>query len=300
MNWLEYAIREFEESARRGAAKGSERASSGSIGSAPVGTFENFAGSPIASEVKPFENEKNASISTDKRDRRNPTSLLAVHLPSLERNSWSSAPQEEASYVSFGTDNSSGLEKSGGSVSSIALPKGASSHVEIFQTAPPSTAIRDVRDPTPLDSEEAQHHPVPIETIETPERQGVLSQSGGDDWTVHDWRSFFDERAAIAEHEGGMARAPAEAQAFDCCVVEWLNRNPIVSPPDHCSWCNGGERRDDVLLPFGVEATGHAWLHSGCWEPWRDWRQAEAVEALAGLGLKPNLPATPMTERSRV
>ncbi len=33
-------------------------------------------------------------------------------------------------------------------------------------------------------------------------------------WTPEDWRAFFDERAGIAEHDGGLLRADAERQAF--------------------------------------------------------------------------------------
>ena len=32
------------------------------------------------------------------------------------------------------------------------------------------------------------------------------------------------ERAGIAEFDGGLPRPEAEALAFECCVVEWLNR----------------------------------------------------------------------------
>jgi hypothetical protein len=108
---------------------------------------------------------------------------------------------------------------------------------------------------------------------------------GSNSWSAEDWRSFYDERAAIAEHQGGLARSAAEIQAFDCCVTEWLNRNPVVSTPDRCCWCNGGERQDNVLLPFGVDSVGHAWLHGDCWRQWRNSRESEAVAALAALGI---------------
>ena len=31
-------------------------------------------------------------------------------------------------------------------------------------------------------------------------------------WTSGDWRAFYEERAAIAEHDGGLPRAAAEQQ----------------------------------------------------------------------------------------
>ncbi len=38
-----------------------------------------------------------------------------------------------------------------------------------------------------------------------------------------------------------VCRAEAEARAFACCVAEWLNRNPVRSPPGRCLGC-GGDR----------------------------------------------------------
>jgi hypothetical protein len=53
-----------------------------------------------------------------------------------------------------------------------------------------------------------------------------LLRPGCDGWSAEDWQVSFDERAGIIEFDGGLPRAEAEARAFDCCVVEWLNRNP--------------------------------------------------------------------------
>ena len=48
---------------------------------------------------------------------------------------------------------------------------------------------------------------------------------GASDGSAEDWQVYFDERAGIAEFDGGLPRAEAEARAFECCVVERLNRN---------------------------------------------------------------------------
>ena len=40
--------------------------------------------------------------------------------------------------------------------------------------------------------------------------------NGGDE----DWQVFFDERAGIAEFDGGLPRAETEARAFACCMAE--------------------------------------------------------------------------------
>ena len=109
----------------------------------------------------------------------------------------------------------------------------------------------------------------------------AMLRPGPDGWSAEDWQVYFDERAGTIEFDGGLPRAEAEAQAFACCVVEWLNRNPACSPPGRCLGCGGREDTYDKLLPYGTEQTGHAWLHSRCWEAWHANRKAEAVAVLS-------------------
>ena len=115
---------------------------------------------------------------------------------------------------------------------------------------------------------------------------------GPDGWSRDDWHSYFDERAGLAEFDGGLSRDHAEARAFSCCVPEWLNRNPVHSAPGRCLGCGAAEHPHDPLLPFGVESDGHAWLHLRCWRAWADGRKAEAFSALAVIGIAApaNLP----------
>lgn len=115
----------------------------------------------------------------------------------------------------------------------------------------------------------------------------ALLRKGSDGWSGEDWRTFFDERAGIAEFDGGLLRDKAEARAFACCAAEWRNRNPIRSSPGRCVGCGGSERAHDKLLPFGTEQTGHAWLHLRCWPAWHAAREAGAVAALAAMGITP-------------
>jgi hypothetical protein len=77
------------------------------------------------------------------------------------------------------------------------------------------------------------------------------------------WQTFFDERAGIAEFDGGLSRAK-EAQAG----------------------CGAGDRPGDPLLPFGTEVSGLAWLHGACWPAWHRARQADAVTALSSIGIR--------------
>ena len=107
----------------------------------------------------------------------------------------------------------------------------------------------------------------------------------GRDWSAEDWQVFFDERAGIIEFDGGLPRAEAEAQAFDCCVVEWLNRNPERSPAGRCFGCGDRKHAHDPLLPYGVEPYGHVWLHSRCWSAWQEVRRSQATEALMRMGV---------------
>jgi hypothetical protein len=104
-------------------------------------------------------------------------------------------------------------------------------------------------------------------------------------WSGEDWRAFFDERAGIAEFDGGLPRLEAEARAHACCVAEWLNRNPVRSSPGRCPRCGEAEQSHDPLLPFGSETAGHAWLHTRCWPAWSAARKAEAVAAIEAMGI---------------
>ncbi|QIO33795.1 hypothetical protein [Bradyrhizobium sp. 1(2017)] len=111
----------------------------------------------------------------------------------------------------------------------------------------------------------------------------ALLRAARDNWSDADWLAFFDERAGIAEFDGGLQRTDAEARAFECCVVEWLNRNPVCSPPGRCLHCGGSEAVLDELVPFGTGPSGHAWLHSRCWAAWHVNRKAVAAAILSPL-----------------
>jgi hypothetical protein len=109
-----------------------------------------------------------------------------------------------------------------------------------------------------------------------------------------DWRSRFDHRTAIAEHDMGFSRAEAERWAFECCVVEWLNANPSPSPAGLCIWCGQADMVGSVVLPFGSEPETHAWLHGACWPAWRQARRVAAVAALSSIGIQPRHEQNPL------
>src|SRR5262245_27981205 len=104
-------------------------------------------------------------------------------------------------------------------------------------------------------------------------------------WDPVDWRAFFDERAGIAEYDGGLPRAEAEARAFDCCIAEWLLRNPIDSSADTCLGCGKSATIDEPLVAIGVVGSGEAWLHCGCVPAWRAARIHAAIAALSAMNI---------------
>ena len=131
--------------------------------------------------------------------------------------------------------------------------------------------------------------PPPPAVIESLSRHKVeiiaLLRPADDGWSALDWWTFFGERARMAAVHA-LTGIEAEARAFDCCVVEWLNRNPVQSPPGRCLSCGQAEHSHDPLLPFGTESSGHAWLHSRCWTSWHAGRRADAVIALKAMGIE--------------
>jgi hypothetical protein len=100
-------------------------------------------------------------------------------------------------------------------------------------------------------------------------------------WSPEDWQTFFEERAGIAEFDGGLRRLEAEAQAFECCITQWLNHYPAPSAAGRCAWCGQAETQAAVVLPYGIDPGTHTWLHAECWRSWQANRRSTAIEALA-------------------
>jgi hypothetical protein len=142
--------------------------------------------------------------------------------------------------------------------------------------------------------------PPPAAVLEAISRHKIeivaLLRPGRDGWSAADWQGFFDERAGIAEFDCGLPPPQAEVQAFACCVVEWLNRNPEHSPSGRCLGCGSREKGHDALLPFGIEPAGHVWLHGHCWPAWYQGRKARAASALRAMGIVSSAPR-PMISR---
>ena len=136
--------------------------------------------------------------------------------------------------------------------------------------------LESCREPPPYLVEELARH-----------KQSILGllRPKNDRWAAEDWRALFDERAGIVEFDGGLSRSLAETQAFEFCIIDWLNRNPVQSVQGACVGCGTSDRTYDPLVPFGTESGGHAWLHSRCWRAWSNTRRANAIAALTAMGI---------------
>jgi hypothetical protein len=106
-------------------------------------------------------------------------------------------------------------------------------------------------------------------------------------WSADNWRVFFDERAGIAEFDGGLSRQEAEALAYETCLMHWVN----TSPPDHakdgtCPCC-GKEIIGNAGIPVLRPPGGNIWLHEGCHSRWLLRRRTEAKKTLIAMSINP-------------
>lgn len=104
-------------------------------------------------------------------------------------------------------------------------------------------------------------------------------------WDAEEWQSFFDERAGIAEYDGGLPRPEAERSAYQSCLAEWEDQNPVQSSSDRCCVCGKQEGRDTALLAIGLNPN-QVWLHDVCWKIWREDRLKQAKACLDRLGIQ--------------
>jgi hypothetical protein len=104
-------------------------------------------------------------------------------------------------------------------------------------------------------------------------------------WDPVEWLAYFDERAGIAEFDGGLPRAEAEERAYGCCITEWLSRTAVISAPGPCPVCGGSDGPSDPLLAIGIVG-GRTWLHLGCVKVWCCIRRAKAVAAFDAMGIR--------------
>ena len=105
-------------------------------------------------------------------------------------------------------------------------------------------------------------------------------------WDAADWQAYFDERAGVAEYDGGLSRPDAESMAYRSCLAEWMRQNLQTSEPGQCAWCQRGDMPGRAVMPYGDAIHGHTHLHGECWPAWYAQRRQAATVALAGFGIK--------------
>lgn len=105
----------------------------------------------------------------------------------------------------------------------------------------------------------------------------VLAALGTEDPQA--WRDWFEERAAIREHDGGLSRDEAEAGALADLAQQWRSENPLpASDRAACYHCG----QPDPCTPV-LARNGHAWLHRECWDPANAARSEMALAAVRAL-----------------
>ena len=90
-----------------------------------------------------------------------------------------------------------------------------------------------------------------------------------------------------AEPERRLLGAAANREAFECAVVQWMNRNPPAdADEDHCAACRGplGRIGEDAVPVLAGEGR-HVWVHHGCHGHLIAQRRDAAVTALAAMGV---------------
>lgn len=129
----------------------------------------------------------------------------------------------------------------------------------------------------------------------TPFFDNVRANADGSAWDATDWRTFYDERAGIAEFDGGLSRPDAEARAWECSVSHWINMTPpAIASADHCPVCGRpvGTIQAEAI-PTARPGGGHIWLHRGCHGQFMIRLRVDARRALVAMGLHPSQGWTP-------
>ena len=104
------------------------------------------------------------------------------------------------------------------------------------------------------------------------------------EWDRDDWRAYFDERAAIAEYDGGFSRSQAELCAFHDCVDHWLAMHP-PSPQwaESCLRCELAILAEEPTIQVAASGGQVGSLHPECAPRWTVLRRLEARRALSWL-----------------
>ena len=155
-----------------------------------------------------------------------------------------------------------------------------------------SASLRDLASATLARLEGQRRFVAPVAPLHSPGNatnattQQRASEAGS--WSASDWRRYFDERAGIAEHDGGLSRPLAEGAAWEATIAEWCRLNPPAHVPGHCAACNGAlDMAGQGWRPVADGATVHYASGLACWKDYGAKRRSAAIEALQGFGIEP-------------
>jgi hypothetical protein len=113
----------------------------------------------------------------------------------------------------------------------------------------------------------------------------VLLRLEAEHWSVEEWHAHFNERAGLAEYDGGFPRSEAELCAFEACVDHWLTMHPPRVPHSGlCIRCGVAESpAEPSNIPIAGLGGDTGWLHLECAPKWSVSRRWEARRALSWL-----------------
>lgn len=109
---------------------------------------------------------------------------------------------------------------------------------------------------------------------------------GTDGWSAEDWWALFDERAGIAEFDGGLPQDQAEAHASGHCLAEWLRNDPMRAPPHQGSGYGEDNQRQGEQLPFGPKTLDPECQHFGFRSECHGTRKSETLANLGSMGIE--------------
>lgn len=96
-----------------------------------------------------------------------------------------------------------------------------------------------------------------------------------------DWIDFYQERAAILEHDGGLSREKAERLAHEAAVVGVENAMSTDHPQNHCSACG-----TPMSPSAGLPLADHAVVCDGkCHDAHRRQQRERAEQKLSEWGI---------------
>jgi hypothetical protein len=118
----------------------------------------------------------------------------------------------------------------------------------------------------------------------------LLRRAEASRWRAHDWHTYFEERAAIREHDGGLTRREAEHLAFDDTLTQWLRLNPplLSYRGSGCIHCGAPSEHSNTLVPV-VTGGSRVWVHDWCWTSWTAALRQEARKAMLEMGISNSL-----------